>query len=395
MSFRRELLLVGWIVVAAMTMTSLPRATAQGSWEWRRGPGRFVEGVAVDDRGNAYITGDVPDGSHFRFAMMLAKYGAGGHLLWMRSWREAGRSWARGFDVAVAPDGGVYVGGATGKTWLEGSDSQLWKYTARGHLEWHLSPRALVGGANKIVSVAAGRNVVLAAGQTYGCCDMAIHEGWIRAYRPDGRETWSNRFEAPGVRGTWDGIEAVELDALGRSFAAGHVDMAPQPDRTVKVDEEMLVQSLSRDGELRWSRMSHDRGVKDTDTATGVSAIEGRLLVSGSVDGSKGWLGRFTLSGERLWSLRWGPQMQETTTAGVSSAAWDAAYVVGTRWRPGPTAGVRDDVVTLFLRRFTVEGGLEEEREVPGWASDVAASSDAVYVTGSRHLYRLPLDSVG
>jgi hypothetical protein len=331
-----------WITVALVvaTMTVVPMVPVQTAprIEWMRRAGTDLAAVAVAPGGGAVVTGAVwmeegPNG------LVVRWYGPGGGLVWSRTWTPR-KGVPYGTDVTVAPDRSIYVVGGVGCAKYETGGFFIRKYGPLGGVRWTRVTRGgwcLHGSATEhATGVGVGGGLVVVVGHEYGCCGMTLDDGWIRAYRTDGRHAWTRDFEVPDVRSeTNDALEGVVLDGTGGAYVAGRVEMAPRTDTTVRVDQELVVQKLSRNGSRLWTWMVRDSGVQDEDSATGIAFRDGRVAVTGRVDGrryvgSSGWLGRFTTDGRLLWARRWGGGDLVVDASGVSLTSSSASLVVGT-----------------------------------------------------------------
>jgi len=100
--------------------TSMDYATVKydvnGNQQWvarYNGPGNFVDvarGIAVDDLGNAYVTG-YSGGSGFVYDYATVKYDASGNEQWVARYNGPGNSYDGAYAIAVDNSGGVYVTG--------------------------------------------------------------------------------------------------------------------------------------------------------------------------------------------------------------------------------------------------------------------------------------------
>jgi hypothetical protein len=364
---------VSALVVLACLGDAAP-AAASGGVLWRREPGGGLAAVTVDAAGHIFVTGGIwapPAGSnrYHRNAMLVAKYGSAGGLAWRRTWRKVGTGlWASGHVVAPAPGGGVYVGGAAG--WYEDTFPVVWRYSAPGRIVWR---RRLSISLERgyVTSIASDRRGVVVAVQSIGpCCDSVLHDGRLLALDPAGRRRWTVDFEAPGVLGTWDGVNDVAIGGDGRIYAVGHVDRAFTDAPDHPVDEDILVMQVGVDGGVGWTRLVSDPGVKDRDDATAVGVRAGLVAVSGEVDARPGWstqrawLAGFTTGGERRWARRWGPVRTRygVTVPDLAFAPWGSVYVATDRtvYRDG------EPRTTARLRRYSLGGALRSSRTVRG-----------------------------
>ena len=102
------------IALATTVLITLAGAQPAEAAVVRRTIGDQLSAVAVDAQGDAFVVGTAGN------AMLLAKYGPAGSLLWQRRWEPFAEGFVFPADVAVAPDGGVYVVGGVSIPHYEG-----------------------------------------------------------------------------------------------------------------------------------------------------------------------------------------------------------------------------------------------------------------------------------
>ena len=377
------------LVLALLLVASLIDATAAAPVvRWSRAAGTDLSAVAAVPGGGAVVTGArSTKGSLERPALLVRRYGPDGSVLWSRSWRTS-KIQPTGNDVAIGADGSVYVAGLAGCVGFENAGFFVRKYGPQGRLRWtRLSPGGPCRDAETATGVAVRGGLVVVVGHRFGCCDVAADDGWIRAYRPRGTLRWMTDFEAPGYRDTNDAAMGVAIGGLGRIYVVGEVETAPRDDTTQMVDHEAVVQKLTSTGTVIWTRVMHDRGIKDNDVATSISVRGDRVMMLALLNwrggsgpwGGPGWLGRFTFGGNLVWS-RW---LRGRFPAAVAVTASGRTLVTGTVHRRLASRGS-----DLFLRRYATRGSLDWEalidrgsRYVRG--SDVADTRGGAYVSGN------------
>jgi len=381
---------VGMLLAVAVLAVAPTVATADGRTEWRREPGGRPSAVTVDATGSIYVTGSIwapsDPGRSGVTAMVVAKYGPAGGLRWRRTWRPYLPEWhADGISIAPAPGGGVYVGGSV--SWFEDVQPLLARYSASGRLLWHRTwPAWLQWGW--VSSLAADERGAVAAIAMGGCCDEVRHDGRLQAFDPDGLPLWRTDFEVPGITHTWDSVGGVAIGADGRIYAAGHVDRAffDSPDDP-RVDEDLVVQQLSRGGDVRWTSVLGDGPVKDRESATDIAVRNGLVIVTASVDDeTKAWVGALTTGGDLRWTRRWGERYR-TMAVALTIAPWGPVYVAMEHTTFGASGSMR---TRSMLRRYTRTGVLVGSRLLPEGEriGEVVADPRALYLTIGRTLQR-------
>jgi len=347
--------------------------------------GTQLNAVAASDDGHVYVTGT--RGS-YTGPMLVRAYGPGGALRWTRSWRPKG-TYTRGVDVAVGPDGTVYVLGAVAPEGFEGQSWFLRAYSPDGRLLWRRAApdwRENPYPARFASGVAAGSGLVVLSGYDHGCCgDSYWHDGWVRAYDTSGDLRWVIDFESPGLRRTLDAANDVAIGALGRIYVAGWIAMGRETE-TTRADHEVMIQKLAPSGDVLWTRILRDRGKEDRDEAHAV-AVRGNLLMVAGLAGDPeayddAWLARFTVGGQIVWERSWFRGERYSWPRDIAIGASGATYVVG------EVRDLGDRGTDLFLRRYEPRGRLgwqllleEDLRHLTGTGVDGAAA-DTLFVTG-------------
>lgn len=399
-SIRSVTLLATTLVVAAAIWAPQAQARRGPAPTWHRNAGESANAVATDKDGNAYVVGNVKPGPN-DWALMLRKYGPDGSLMWARRWLPPKASYVNGRDVAVAPDGGVYVVGGVSPSGCEGSGWFIARYTPGGQRVWLHDEPGWEGCtfADTYVSVAVGGGRLIVAGDRYGCCGSPFNHGYLRSYSTGGKPLWKLPFDAPGIDPSfYDGAEGVAAGS-GRFYVTGWAATALQQDESDFVDQDLVVQAITTSGHVAWSYTPSDHGKHDVDRGTAIAVRGDRLRVTADVDAhvfvrSHAWLGALSLGGHPLWSKGWGATKHgnKSTTAGVSIASTGATYVVGSR------RDKSDQGWDMVVRMFGPGGGLiwqtVLERGIQTLlGTDAAASGASAFVTGDDsdgggHLWR-------
>lgn len=353
-------LTVAVAVVVGASVLAIPRAAAadEPTVRWERSAGVELEAVATAEDGDAVVTGSAHRGDERHPAMIVRRYDRSGDIVWTRWWHPQGTR-VDGLDVAIGPDGGIYVVGTVARANLEGGGFFIRKYGPSGAFLWKDISDGGYGRGVGVPEIATGVAVsgtnVAVVGHEYGCCGEMIDDGWVRLYRSDGLQRWTRDFEVPGVANrTNDTPLAVEADATGM-YVGGRVEMTPRTLDSVVVDSEAVVQKLRYDGTRAWSWLLEDVAVKDNDTVTALAIRDGAVFAAGYGNGvrwprSEGMLARFTRNGDVRWMRTWGEPIDRIRPADVSTSPSGLVLVTGSRRHDGRFSS------TLFLRTFAPDG---------------------------------------
>lgn len=265
----------------------------------------FGYGMTVGPDGSVYVAGategSLPGASsQGEWDAVLVKLDADGNMLWLRQYGTAATESAR--DVAVAPDGSIWVVGQTegalAGASLGGADAYLARFSAEGELEW---ARQFGSDADdlayKVDVDAAGRVVV--AGTTYG--DMAGRSGtgrnvFVATFDAAGQQLWLAQLGLSFASDDHDSVHDMVIGPDGRIYVAGSGGV-PQdlPPGSFASDYDLLLALDIDSGEtLLWGYALGRPAEAIRSQARGLAFdSQGNLLV----------LGQFLNMGEGAW--RW------------------------------------------------------------------------------------------
>jgi uncharacterized delta-60 repeat protein len=290
------LLLLGAAAVSAQALT-LVSETIWG------GPGsESTQGAAVAADGSTYLAGDTrtfgnpetPDTA----LVFVVKFAGDGSLAWQRSWDGPDRFLSDAVrDVATAPDGSVYVAGATLGI---GGDALLLKFAPDGTLLWQQTWGTGSFESAEAVAVGADGSVYL-AGSTREPASGAL-DLFIVKFASDGTLLWQKTW------GTLDGSEEGQGVAVGPDGSIYVSGYTPRPDVNFGFDMSLL--KLDPAGNLVWQR-TYAAG-EGVDSRGGVAlAPDGSVYVAGGIFDPRtsdlnAVLVKFTAEGSLVWDREWG-----------------------------------------------------------------------------------------
>ena len=410
---RRLLLLV--VALTILATTALPSAAAPPSavaltTTWRKELGVSLTSVAVGAHGSIYVAGSQANGK-FQTKSFLAKLSPAGAVLWTRTWLPSNKinpathtPWysARATAVAVAKDGTIVLTGFVEKINCEGGGWFIRKYGPSGKAlrsfgrfqkrrlgQCTLSPQYTS-------AIAVRGNLVVVAGQDFGCCDDPATDGWVRAFDARLRPRWEAQFEPPATipRAWYDTAEGISIGAGRNVYVGGWASTEPPASGfdTFTGVGSVVLEKLDATGGLSWTHTTGATMFRGSGPVS-VSARGDRAMVSAPVDGTDvrwtasqrthAWLGRFTLDGALVWSREWGVARKHAASpTGVSVDPSMSTWVVGTQHDP------TDHGLNVFVRRFGPSGKPLGQLSVGGGVSrigggGIAARSAAAYATGT------------
>jgi hypothetical protein len=370
-------------------------AASGASLRWTQKVGRYPEAVAVDGAGNTYVSGrtTLKNGDT---GALLASFGPAGGKRWTRTWSPLASDFGYGSAVAVGDDGTVYWGGVLHAKGCEGGGWFVRAYGPNGRLLWHRDQNGWEGCtvATNLTDLAPGRDILALSLTDHGCCADPFADGYVRALDPEGgKPMWRTDIEPGGgvPLEFFDTATSVSVGGLDNVFVGGWAATQKVLDDIPTYDGRAFVQKLSSGGAVLWRRTI--RGYAMGRPEVHVSARGDRLMVA-TVDRAgrlswgggappTGWLGRYSLGGDLMWSRTWGDGWRHgAEPSGVSVGPAMDTWVVGT------TRDASDRSLDLFARRYSATGRLLQTIQLDGptrklWGGGVAAVSAGAAFTGS------------
>jgi len=384
MARTRMAALVTTSALVLSAVVSLSAGAATGA-VWQRQVPREVASVAVDPSGRIYVTGTM-NGPRWDGDLMVRRLGPRGGIVWTRTWNLGSKWHSTGTDVAADPAGNIYVIGRASRVGYEGNDWFIRSYSPAGVLRWHREvpgwPEQQLSGMD---AIAVNANMLVVAGNDFGCCGDMYNHGWVRAYDLSGGFLWATDLQIPGISiDANDAASAIAIGPSGESYVGGYTEIKVAPPETF-VDQDAIVQKLGPDGVPLWTWIGSDPGVRDHDGVTGISARGDHLVATALMNQRYGrdaqpgnvWVAQLSFGGSLMWT-----RTAPGDPAGVSVAPSMASYVVGTSKDRG------DRGQDVFLRKYSAGGALvwrrllEQGRFTVG--THVATSGAAVFVSANE-----------
>jgi uncharacterized delta-60 repeat protein len=290
---RRAVQLALSLLVAVAAAVPAGAATLQSERTWGGTASEVTNGSALAADGSSYLAGFTTSfDTSGQENVSVVKFAADASLVWQRRWNGPelfGNDQAN--DVAVAPDGSVYV---TGSTFGGGGDVLVLKFSPEGSLVWQ--QRWGGSGLERGESVSVGSDgSIYVTGGTSSFGDSLF----VLKLTPDGTLAWQ-RVWGPA---TGEGI-AVAPD--GSIYAAG---TAPRPDGTSGASVVLI--KLDSGGNLAWQRTYSTAETADARGGVAV-ASDGSVYVAGAVQESirkvvvDALLVKFDADGNLVWDRSWG-----------------------------------------------------------------------------------------
>ena len=154
----------------------LVKFSSSGTLQWQKklGGSKHDQGisVAVASDGSVYVCGETYSAGAGNRDLLLAKFSSSGTLQWQKT--LGGSKYDYGLSVAVAPDGSVYVCGATDLSDTINTSLLLVKFSSSGTVQWQKT----LGGSNSTysysVAVAPDGSVYVCGHIYYGNTDLLL-----------------------------------------------------------------------------------------------------------------------------------------------------------------------------------------------------------------------------
>lgn len=307
-------------------------------------------GVAVDNLGNVFITGEFRDQIELGGASLIsagqsdifiAKYNSAGSHQWSSQYGGPGND--HGVDIAVTTGGSSYITGRyeedvdMGGGTLPGTGTVgkvfLARYDSFGTHMWSLG----LQGANTVfpggLAIAATGHVAL-CGDFWGTVDFGAGavaavgnaDMFLSYYDPSGNYVWSHQFGAGGR----DVFNEVTIDAAGDivvvgDFGSGTINLGGEPMTAIVIQQPVFAKFNSA-GSHQWSFHGTGQALPlgvDTDS-------DGNVVVAGYFGGNID-IGGGTLTSSNdsdVFVARYGPDGTHQWSNGYGGFGPDAAWSI-------------------------------------------------------------------
>ncbi|MDD5362001.1 MAG: SBBP repeat-containing protein [Ignavibacteria bacterium] len=341
------------------------------------GPGNANDdatAIAVDGSGNIYVTGQSA-GSQFEYNYATIKYNSAGVQQWVARYNGPGIKDSEASSIVVDGLGNIYV---TGKsiTGIMYYDYVTIKYNSAGVQQWAQIYNGLQNGDDIAYSIAVdGYGNVYVTGQSKG-----IGTEWDYAtikYNSSGVQQWVQRYNGPGISD--DYAYSLTVDRSGNVYVTGYSNNYGSGTNlnyaTIKYNSSGIQQwAAIYNGPENGDDIAHSITVDSS----------GNVYVTGKSRGN-GLIGYATIKYNAVGVEQWVARYPGSSNS-ASSLAVDGSgnvYVTGTSWE----SGTGNDYATIkynsmgeaiWVQRYNGAGNGDE------YASSLKVDrSGNVYVTGS------------
>jgi len=347
---------------AGGTDAYLSMFNSDGVLQWTRQLGTAKTdtsyGIAVDNRGGVYITGETM-GNLARTIQgtkdaYVSKYDTSGNFLWTRQFgSNKGDS---GREIATDNQGNCYVTGWTGGVMNDASfgsdDAFITKFDPNGSTLW---PRQFGTKGRDY-----GQGVAVdAAGQVYvtGCTSMELgghssgdYDVYVRKYDTDGNALWTQQLGTP----SYDDSYGVDVDSEGNCYIAGETLLSIEND-----DYDATISKIGPDGTLLWTRQLGipnycEESMDITVDAVGNCYITG--WTNGEFNGGQGdryedaFIAKYNPAGTLLWTTQLGALLCSTNSQAITLYNQGNIYITG--GTSGNLGATNAGQVDVFLAKY-------------------------------------------
>ncbi len=353
-----------------------------------------IMGIAMDAEDNCYVAGCTRGAltgvNHGSYDAVLMKFDAEGAQQWIRQFGGPGLDTAT--SVAVDAEGNCFVAGRTyssifqnvipGQTGSTGADAYLIKYSADGEQLWGV--RLGKEGMERFRALAVdGEGNCYAVGYTASGMDgqnQGEEDAMVAKFTSLGELLWVRQFGTPDT----DWAVAAAVDQDGNIYIGGGT--LGSMENESNGDWDMFIAKYDPDGEQLWLAQ-HGTSAMDLCWDLAIDTVNECFYTVGDTYGDfagdyagrkDGWVVQFDYDGNWLWGRQIGSNGDEDAAAVVADA--EGCYVSGDAFG-GPLGGTLDDVGTMFLTRFDIDGNRE-------WMHQFGPA-------GSCRLLNIALDAAG
>jgi hypothetical protein len=350
-------------------------ASGKQLWFKRFGGGRFdgAQDIAVDQRGNIYITG-YWNGQRFPALsgeqnVFVTKFSASGRRLWLQQFGtrrspDPFNSSKTGYDspygIATDRKGNVYLTGFTDSdlagTNAGGRDAWAAKYNTNGKQIW--IKQFGTAGNDEAYSIASDlRGNVYLTGNTEGSLvrpSLGGEDAWVIKLNTNGRTLWQKQL------GTAKGEDAfnIALDRGGNAYVTGTTGGSLAPN--AQEGEEVWIAKYSVNGRLLWRKQF---GGAEFDFVEGIAVDQaGSAYITGYTDGNlfgdnagtektyDAWIVKYTTDGRQTWSEQFGSS-EFDASLDVTVDRWGNAYSTG--YTTGNLANANPQGLNSWIAKYS------------------------------------------
>ncbi len=358
-------------------------AAGEEKWTVRyNGPGNYYDlanALTIDKENNVYITGSsLGSGTSYDFATL--KYNTAGELQWLARYHGPGNDYDYAYSLFVDKLCNVYISGISSSGHYNPEDCATVKYNSMGEEQWAVIYDGPDNAEDLAYAIAVDEmgNVYV----TGSSLDLETDWDYITIkYDADGVQQWTDRYNGPG--NAEDLAYAMAVDSNGNVYVTGSSMVSGNWHDYATVKYNAV-------GEEQW-RVLYNGSGNFLDYANDLAVDgQGNVYVTGCSyglgDNSDYATVKYNTSGEEQWAARYNGQANDHD--GAFALAVDGqgnVYVTGS----SIGSGTDEDYTTIkynasgveqWAMRYNGPGNYEDR------ASKLAVDGlGNVYVTGGSH----------
>jgi uncharacterized delta-60 repeat protein len=239
---------------------------SSGVKQWERrfgGTGEDIAyGIAVDASNNVYVTGSAVNGTGNTHCVTI-KYNSAGDLQWEADYNGSYNGNDKGLFIEFGRNGAVYIAGVAQNTQIY-KDFLLIKYNTSGEEQWVKTYGSTGNGHDMINKMVVGENQnIYLTGYSYG--ETTGRDYLTMKYNASGFVVWAKTYNGP-ANGE-DQAVSLAVDEDGNSYVTGYskshstgYDYA-----TIKYNNEGTIQWLKRvDGGSSFDEYARDIAIDES-----------------------------------------------------------------------------------------------------------------------------------
>ncbi|HWJ27471.1 MAG TPA: SBBP repeat-containing protein, partial [Flavisolibacter sp.] len=210
----------------------------------------FLFDIAVDQHGNIYYLGEVPDnnsmGSYISIDFYTTKYDSSFNQLWYQTGSATSKSFDSPASLTVDQFGNVYVTGYTTEDAIK-RDYLTLKYDASGREIWKRQYHGSVIGSDQAQSVAVDHsgNVYVTGFTQFVQSQYAQNNGLTIKYDSNGNLLWEKWYDGPNEGANF--LLSIAVDAKGGVYVAGSSYIR-------RLYQELLISKYDSAGHRLWDQ---------------------------------------------------------------------------------------------------------------------------------------------
>jgi hypothetical protein len=269
--------------------------------------------VAIGPDGSVYVAGTRDSGGTAEAGQIIrvARYSAGGDPIWEKFYAPKASTSQFATAIAVNRYGDAFVVGS--RTDEAGSKLLLLRYDKTGHLKWVRTHRGPAQGDGEGTDVAVdGRGDCYVTGQATR--NLTASDIIVARYARNGVLRWTRYWTNPSVNGPDYGV-CIAVTPGGKTVVCGDT-------RITVAKHDWVTIAFDRGGHRLWAHMFGTQGAVDDRADQLVIAKDGAVYVSGTVvlNGErKAAVVRYGVKGAlKWWHTYWGDKTSNDGNARVA-----------------------------------------------------------------------------